>query len=71
VRVGQLGGEAAERRAALQAARDLQRDERVDEEREPLERVDHRLAQHRQAALGEALELPREHRVAELLLRRK
>jgi hypothetical protein len=44
VRVGQLRGEAAERRAALQPAGDLERDQRVDEEREPLERFDHRLA---------------------------
>jgi hypothetical protein len=35
---------------------------------EPLERIDHRLAQNREAALGEPLELPVQHFVPQLFL---
>jgi hypothetical protein len=69
VRVAHLGGQVPHRRRALAPALGLQRDQRVDEERQPLQRVDHRLAQHGQPPLREPLELPVQHLVAELLLR--
>jgi hypothetical protein len=46
----------------------LERDERVDEEVEPLEWLDHGLAQDREATFGKALELPAQDLEAEFVL---
>lgn len=54
VRIGQLASEIPERRAVPCVPLTLQRDHRVDEERQPVEWLDHRLPQDRQAPLGEA-----------------
>src|SRR5688500_11956171 len=67
--IGHLRGHAAERRSGRAAALGLRDDDRVDEEVEPLQRIDQRLAQDREAALAEPLEGTIEDLVAELLLR--
>ena len=68
VRIGQLAGQVAEGRAIPCVALVLQRHERVDEQRQPVERLNHRLAKQREPPFGEARELPLEHFVPQLLL---
>ena len=67
VRIRQLAGEVAERRAVARVAFVLQRHECVDEQRQPVQRVDHRLAKKHEPPLRESRKLPLEHFVAQLL----
>ena len=68
MRVRHFRGQRAERRATVTPARRVRRNQRVDEQIEPLQRIDHRLSQDRQATFGEPLELPIEHFKAQLFL---
>src|SRR5688572_1965031 len=69
VRVRHLGHEIAERAASTTLRFRLARHLGVDEPVEPIERVDHRVAQDRQALFRELLEAMLNDRVSQLLLR--
>ena len=68
VRIGQLPREVAERRAVPRITFPLQRHQRVDEQHEPIVRLDHRFTQDGQPSLRKPRELPLEHFVTELFL---
>ena len=68
MRVGQLARQRAEGGSAAPTALGLRGHERIDEEREAIQGIDHRLAQDRQATLGEPLELAVQDFVAEFFL---
>ena len=68
VRIGQLSREVAERRAVPRITLPLKRHQRVDEQHEPVVRLDHRLTQDGQSSLRKPRELSLEHFVPELLL---
>ena len=71
VRVGELASQIPERRARAAVPITLQVHQRVDEQRQPVDRLDHRLAQDGQATLREPLELPVDHRHPQRFLRRE
>lgn len=68
MRIGELARQIAKRRSIPPIALPLQCHQRIDEQREPVERLDHRLSENRQPSFGKPRELPLQHLVAERLL---
>ena len=68
MRIGELSRQIAKRRSIPPIALPLQRHQRIDEQREPVERLDHRLPENRQPSFGEPRELSLQHLVPQRLL---